>query len=161
MFPSTRSGEFLAISLAYKGNLFSSTQIMNWPHKGGNYRLMLPFNGPPAWIAPNRDTHRNHKLNESEQWNRWTWTEWSGNVYCIFFFCQCLLSLFWAHLGQNSGKTQVTGHFQLRIADDIHFHRAIDIQFNLLQSSIITLHCHGCNWGTSHGTINDSTQTVV
>lgn len=97
MFPSTRSGEFLAISLAYKGNLFSSTQIMNWPHKGGNYRLMLPFNGPPAWIAPNRDTHRNHKLNESEQWNRWTWTEWSGNVYCIFFlpmFIQLVLGPF-------------------------------------------------------------------
>lgn len=137
---------------------------MNWPHKGGNYRLMLPFNGPPAWIVPNRDTQRNHKLNESEQWNRWTWTEWSGNVYCIFFanvYSACFGPI-WA---KNSGKTQVTFQAISGLTEDRWWYSLPSsnrsIQFNLLQSSIITLQWDCCNWGTSHGTINDSTQTVV
>lgn len=67
-----------------KAKLFSSTQIMNGPYKGGNYRLMLLFNdllglGIPIPTPSPSPSQSQHTQLRAEQWS-------SGNVYCITGF---------------------------------------------------------------------------
>lgn len=62
----------------------------------------------------------------------------------LHFFRQCLLSLFWTHLGQELWQNSSHRPFRgwLRIADDIHFHRGID-RYNSIFFNHQSSHCNG------------------